>query len=66
MVRQLLADGVPIGFSEWIISFVIKPDRAGMYSYQIRNRHMIPWFLQTDSSLQDWRTRQIILIDNNL
>ncbi len=50
VIRELLADRIPIGFEDRLGSFVIKPDRARVYPNQFRDRDMLLWLCQDYSS----------------
>ena len=38
MVRELLADGIPVGFPERLVPLEIEPDRAGVHPHEFRYR----------------------------
>lgn len=62
MVRELLADSVPVGFCNGIVLLIVKPDRAGMQPYQVRDRNILSWFRQDDSSIKRGKLTGLYLL----
>src|SRR5208337_3564013 len=61
VVRELLADHVPVRLGNWLVLLVVKPDRAGMHPHQFRDRHMAALIRQNDSSTGSRETGHIYL-----